>query len=651
MRKFALLLLLAAIPAFGQSFVNIAPENCVWHAGDDADGALHWAAPDLDESGWKPFTLWKLNPNEPRIWVRCHVDLSPLRATRQPALQLDLPGAYELFVDGSPAGAFGNMRTGDFTADFVRTFPLRVPLGTNAKSTVALRILFRLNFGRGFGLTSGKTGAEWMAGDQERLDDRRNSLAFVNGARLLPTTIAFFVVSIAGVMMLGLYLSDRSKPAFLYFAIVCLALGFRRIEEQLIVSLYPLPLFEYRLLEAALVGALVFYVPLVYALARKPVARFYRGVIVLSLILPIMNIIVAITSAAQSLQLRPLMDWTSIVVNILFAVAFLSPFVAFRPWRQITNSMRAVAIVVMVWGAANEFYIASLLSFNFSLSSITPFTLPWFPVVQETRATLMIAAIVVLLVLLFRDQRKTAEERAQLTGEMEAAREVQQQLVPASIPRVAGFDIAAAYLPAAEVGGDFYQVLPLADGATLIAVGDVSGKGLKAAMTGALAIGALRTLAAEGLGPGALLTRLNRQMADARSGGFITCLCLHVAANGAISFANAGHIPPYFEGREIGSESSLPLGLNACAEYAETKITLAPGDRLTLITDGVIEATDPSTRELFGFKRTAVLSTQTAAAIAQSAQHFGQEDDITVLTLSLLPADAALASTIRCTAD
>jgi stage II sporulation SpoE-like protein len=642
LRKLALLLLLAPMPGFGQSLLTIAPEKCVWHAGDDSSGALHWAAPDLDESGWKPYPYWTLNPDEPRIWIRCHVDLSPLHATARSALQLNMRAAYELFVNGSPAGTFGNMQTGNFTADLVRTFPLAAPIPVQAESTIALRILFRGIPAKQFDLAPGTNGAEWMAGDRGQLEDRRNSLAFVNGSRTLPTTIAFFIVGIAGLMMLGLYLSDRSKLAFLFFAFVCWALAIRRVMEQLTTSLYPIPFIESGLLNACLVAALTCYVLLAYALARKPVPWFYRSIIGLSLILPVMEATISILSAAQSLRMVPLLEWTITSVNVLFGVAFLSPFAAFRPWRQIGGSMRYVAAALMVWGVANEVYIAFLLSRNFSLRSVAPFVNTWFPIVQQARATLMIAAIVVLLVLMFRDQRKTAEERAQLAGEMEAAREVQQQLVPASIPPIVGFHIAAAYLPAAEVGGDFYQVLPLADGATLIAAGDVSGKGLKAAMTGALAIGALRTLAAEDLGPDELLTRLNRQIVDAQNGGFITCLCLRVAADGAISFANAGHIPPFLNGRELAVDGSLPLGAIACNSFPVFRLELSPGDSLTLISDGVIEAQNPSD-ELFGFERTAAISTQPAEAIAHAAQQFGQEDDITVLTLTFAPAGVAHA--------
>jgi len=205
--------------------------------------------------------------------------------------------------------------------------------------------------------------------------------------------------------------------------------------------------------------------------------------------------------------------------------------------------------------------------------------------------------------------------------------------VPAALPELAGYQLEAAYLPAQEVGGDFYQVLEQPDGFSLIVVGDVSGKGLKAAMTGALAIGALRTLAAENLSPGALMERLNRQMLAAQDSGFITCLCLRVSREGVVTMANAGHLSPYRSGIEIELDSGLPLGLAADVVYGETVIKLEAGDRLTLLSDGVVEAMNAQ-HQLFGFERTREISTQSAHEIAAAAQAFGQEDDITVLTLA-----------------
>jgi serine phosphatase RsbU (regulator of sigma subunit) len=239
--------------------------------------------------------------------------------------------------------------------------------------------------------------------------------------------------------------------------------------------------------------------------------------------------------------------------------------------------------------------------------------------------------LAIAVVMFFRFTR-VSRDQARSAAELNAAREIQQRLVPASLPELAGFHLEAAYLPAQEVGGDFYQVLEQQDGLVLIVVGDVSGKGLKAAMTGALAIGALRTLAAENLSPAKLLSRLNHQMLTAQESGFITCLCVRLSPDGALIMANAGHLSPYRRGEEIELDSGLPLGLAADADYGETVLQLAPGDMLTLLSDGVVEAMSPQ-HQLFGFERVRAISGQSAHDIAAAAQAFGQEDDITVLTV------------------
>jgi len=117
---------------------------------------------------------------------------------------------------------------------------------------------------------------------------------------------------------------------------------------------------------------------------------------------------------------------------------------------------------------------------------------------------------------------------------------------------------------------------------------------------------------------------------------------LRADADGALTIANAGHIAPYLAGKELPLENGLPLGLAAESTYAESAFRLAAGRQLTLLTDGVVEARDKS-GALFGFERVAALSTQAAEAIAQTAQAFGQDDDITVLTLALASPKTANA--------
>jgi serine phosphatase RsbU (regulator of sigma subunit) len=136
---------------------------------------------------------------------------------------------------------------------------------------------------------------------------------------------------------------------------------------------------------------------------------------------------------------------------------------------------------------------------------------------------------------------------------------------------------------------------------------------------------------------------MNQRMLGRNNGGFTTCLVLTVSSAGILTAANAGHIPPYVNGRELLLESGLPIGIAAGVKYPENTVSLLPDSRLTFITDGVLEATNPTTKELFGFDRAVAVSTQPAEEIARAAQQFGQEDDITVLTLTLQSPEAAHA--------
>jgi serine phosphatase RsbU (regulator of sigma subunit) len=130
---------------------------------------------------------------------------------------------------------------------------------------------------------------------------------------------------------------------------------------------------------------------------------------------------------------------------------------------------------------------------------------------------------------------------------------------------------------------------------------------------------------------------MNRRMLSRSQGGFTTCVVLLIEPQGSVIVANAGHLAPYLAGQEIAVENGLPLGITAETDYPEVNIQLPVGAQLTLYTDGVVEARARS-GELFGFDRAAALSMQPAEVIAQTAQSFGQDDDITVLTVRLASA-------------
>jgi hypothetical protein len=241
------------------------------------------------------------------------------------------------------------------------------------------------------------------------------------------------------------------------------------------------------------------------------------------------------------------------------------------------------------------------------------------------------------------------ERQARIELEVKSAREVQQILVPEEAPAIPGLSIASVYRPAEEVGGDFFQVMATAEGGALIALGDVSGKGLKAAMTVSLIVGALRTIAEYTQSPAAILAGLNRRLLGRTDGGFATCVIARIDPGGATTLANAGHLAPYREGKELPLNGSLPLGLTADAAYDELVFLLHEDETLTFYTDGILEARNPA-GELYGFDRVAALvgSGRTIEQMVEEARNFGQQDDITVFRVTRLahsaPADAARLS-------
>jgi len=238
---------------------------------------------------------------------------------------------------------------------------------------------------------------------------------------------------------------------------------------------------------------------------------------------------------------------------------------------------------------------------------------------------------------------RVSEVEQRNDAEISAARSVQALLIPTQLPSNRNFVLESAYLPVNGVGGDFFQVLPLKDDSFLIVVGDVSGKGLQAAMNSSTLVGALRNELSHD--PATVLDHLNHVLLGAVSSPgavpdldtppcFATCLCARIYPDGTLTIANAGHLSPYRDGRELELPPGLPLGVVADSGYEKATFQLSQGDRLVFLSDGVVEARDQH-GELFGFERTQQVSHESARYIAQTARHFGQTDDITVVSLYL----------------
>jgi hypothetical protein len=606
----------------------ISDINAGWrlHEGDDPA----WARPDFDDSAWETVRLddlgqskagWSIRDSKAGwSWFRLHLKLHE----NHPDLSLLIEGgegAYALYVNGVQVpgpqlrSSFGVKRPTE------RTVPFNAP-GTDVE--IALRTCAPPSY-RVWHLPVFLTVS---LGTPDAIENERQALESTRIYAAMPSIFINLLLILAGIAAFALFRSQRKHREYLWLGVYLLLQGMAYLIwgcQQ--AGLFPLStnfLFSDPLLYFIAIAQIEF----TFSFGGRRVGRVWR--------------------VYQILLLAPLpLAWLSwqgqfpsnvyIVTEalILVPVAVLLPILLLlwyrrgnreAGWLILPSLLPAATVSTYDLGTLSIFFGWQRLDFldnpvQFGPISVQPADIGDF---------LFLLAIAIVMFLRF---TRVSREQARAAAELSAAREIQQRLVPASLPALAGYTLEAAYLPAQEVGGDFYQVLSQSDGSALVVVGDVSGKGLNAAMTGALAIGALRTLAAENLGPAALLSRLNRQIRDTQDSGFITCLCARIGHEGAVTVANAGHLSPYRRGEEIAVDAGLPLGIDGSVEYSETHFQLEPGDTLTLISDGVVEAMN-SEGQLYGFERTRAISVQSAGSIASAAQVFGQEDDITVLTVA-----------------
>jgi len=642
MRKLVLPLLLfaAAFTLRAQSFDashwdhGVTTIDALWrfHPGDDPS----WASPTFDDSSWQLLaTGQKWGPQGyPDLtgyaWYRLRLKLPD---TTQP-LGIDIGhinSAAEIYADSQPIGTNGMMRPKPAWSEQADANAFPLPLSCNGHWVeIAVRVWkspVASNYSSGGFWKHPVVGSLPLIQAASRLafDDRAASL-------LVPATVQLFTL-VLGFLGLGLFLLDRrfTEYAWLAFwAIGSAALYFTVAGVELRQGSVTFALGDRELLALPLYIAENLFL---WRFLRARLDWLFRAVILLDF--------VATSSYAFAfhgyLSLPAGQAILTAVYVLVYALVIIRVLVSLRAGSIDARLLLAPIILqgleLGVDGVRQVIYYAGL------SNNPTPFILWSNGIVEVDWSNLFdllnLLAIAAVLILRF---TRSAQEEKRLASELASARAVQDRLVPAQLPLLPGLHLDATYIPAAEVGGDFYQVFSQSDDSALVIIGDVSGKGLKAAMTGTLVLGALRSLAQENLFPAQTLFRLNAQLAMSSDGGFVTCLCARIAADGRLTLANAGHLAPYRNGEEISVQSGLPLGIAPDAAYSESTIRLVPNDYLTFLSDGVVEAQSTS-GELFGFARTHAISKQSAEQIAAAAQAHGQQDDITVLTLTFAPAE------------
>jgi serine phosphatase RsbU (regulator of sigma subunit)/anti-sigma regulatory factor (Ser/Thr protein kinase) len=251
---------------------------------------------------------------------------------------------------------------------------------------------------------------------------------------------------------------------------------------------------------------------------------------------------------------------------------------------------------------------------------------------------------------LVREQEAEARSRERIEQELKVATLIQQNFLPKELPDLTGWQVAAYYRPAREVGGDFYDFIELDEDKLGIVIGDVTDKGVPAAMVMAATRSVLRASAQRLMAPGEVLERVNELLCpDMPEKMFVTCFyAVLERRTGKLSFANAGHDVPYL-GTPDGEVTELrargmPLGLMPGMDYEEKEAELGPGDTALLYSDGLAEAHDAE-HEMFGFPRVKGLTGERKGGqelidllLSElegfTGRDWEQEDDITLVTVS-----------------
>lgn len=627
---------------------SLPVETWQFHPGDD----MGWAAPGYDDSGWRTIQAgrsWEGQGYRNLTgfgWYRRRIEI-PAGGDWTMALYLEhIDSACEVYWNGVKMGGMGRVPPHPIWYRDDLYVPVVISLGKPQSGELAIRVWraprFFLSFPEEGGLDSvprmGSVEAAWGVKAQEQL-------AWLSGSEA--TLVVGMLSALVGLLAFLAWMRQKDRRMLMWLALA---------------MVFPLT----RAFCIDVPGVLSFRA--FYAMIGPDVAL--HDISVWFLLIALLGLdgrtglvgwtkVLALAQIPATLPDVVLMffNWTPARAHAFFVIDVTStiPAILMEGWGVV---LVVAALRQRLSGARWFLAIAALtvdleqLVSNADLGArwthltaqrwllIRLFSIGVSPVTVDSALQLLF--LVAILYAAWRYSAEVNERQTALEHEYRSAQELQHVLIPESLPALAHCSIGSAYRPAQEVGGDFFQVISLAGDSSLVVIGDVSGKGLHAAMTVALIVGAIRSTVEQTDEPAELLVALNRRLHGRLRKGFATCLAVRQEANGRCLVANAGHLPPFLNGKELALPPALPLGIVAAMEYGSTELRLEPGDRLTLYTDGVLEARNAE-GELFGFERMRAVSGETAQEIADAAQQFGQEDDITVLTLAFAPGEVAHA--------
>ena len=634
----AILLLIfsaATVPAQTFDATNLRQPTdlaATWLVSTGDDPA--YAQPGFDDSGWARFNSTDslnnvVGDSRPEVvWYRLHVKVQPTQ-TGLALSESSLSSAFEIYTNGQKILATGNVKP---FAAYTFSGLLLAPIPDQELATGSVVIAIRSHISKSdWGDTHPGFYAINLTIGQENALQEHNWLTVIG--QNAPSWMTDVFALGLGIVALALFSAQRQHLEYLwiflqFFAATCIL---------------PLVWYEYfhnvpanwdLLRQPLSIASSIFVILMYFAFLRLRFGRWIQAICAVAMVGQVLSQIGQLHGGISRV-------WAILALfPLLFLVSGVLPALLIVHWRK--GNREAGILLIPCILQSLTIYVQVALFFFIQIPAMVPkvnlinlylFRLPAGPFELSLFQLTELLYLISLAIIMVLRSTRVSRQQAILEGEMAAAREVQQVILPDQMETVAGFSVDSAYQPAQQVGGDFFQVLPAPEGGLLLVVGDVAGKGLPAAMLVSVLVGAIRGVAEFTCNPAELLANLNDRLVGRAGGGFSTALVAHISALGAVSIANAGHLSPYLDGREIELHGALPLGVRSGVFYDTTHFHLPQGSRLTFYSDGVVEAQNAA-GELFGFERGRAISTNPAAVIVEAAKEFGQSDDITVVAIT-----------------
>jgi serine phosphatase RsbU (regulator of sigma subunit) len=617
-----------------------------FHEGDDP----RWAEPGFDDSAWGSIEVdapWgaQQHPSYTGVaWYRRHVEILPTSGANHDYRILieRAEDAYEVYWNGKLIGGYGKLPP--HPSWYYGTFPRTFLLTGSAYGTLAIRV-WKAPLEAFSAEESGGLYAPPLIGEADTITLNQNAVYWTFVREDLFDYSLILLRCFVTVLCLLIWSRNRREQLFVWVAVLTAT----PVALEILQRLFLIP-FTYGVARCLNQPLYVLYhvslwfllVALLRLNEKHRLIRWTKILAFLTLAAGCADGVLALFWGAAT----PWMQWAdgALIAFILLVEVFpiLLIVIGFR--QKLDVSRWVVAITALVLQMIDTIADMSALGQRFTHWTLFSDLIdtPLFTIQGVAFRAEKVAAVALFVAIIFAVYHYALEQQARqnvLEREMQSAREIQQVLIPETLPSLEGYAVTSAYHPALEVGGDFFQILSNIDGSTIVALGDVSGKGLKAAMNVSMIVGVLRALTDSTSNPAEIMAGMNRALCGRMQGGFTTAIVMRLDPDGSVTFANAGHLAPFLNREEVAVEGSLPLGLVSFAQYDEVALRLYPGDQLSLYTDGLLEARNAA-GELYGFERMYALlaGKPTAQQATEAAVAFGQDDDITVLTLTKLAA-------------